>query len=342
MTPVTVLGIESSCDETSAAVVRNGTLCSNIISSQLFHSEYGGVVPELASRAHLRAILPIIRKALDDAQVSIEDVDAVAATQGPGLIGSLLVGLNTGKGIAIARDIPFLPVHHIEAHLFSPYLHDPHPEPPFLGLVVSGGHTLLILVRNVGKYELLGTTIDDAAGEAFDKVAKMLDLGYPGGPVIDARAARGNPNAVTFARPLLDSKDYRFSFSGLKTSVLYHLRDRAENGVLRLNEDEVDDICASFQRAATDVLASKVLRAAKEYDIRDIAVAGGVSANSGLKHALHTGAERIGRKVFIPDIAYSTDNAAMIAMLASLQLQQGAQGGLQSPAFARIADSMFQ
>jgi len=338
---VTVLGIESSCDETSAAIVRDGTLRSNIISSQLFHGDFGGVVPELASRAHLRSVLPIIREALNEAETTFEQLDAVAGTQGPGLIGSLLVGLNVGKGMALGLNIPFLPVHHIEAHLFSPFLQDIHPELPFLGLVVSGGHTLLIEVRDIDDYHLLGSTIDDAAGEAFDKVAKMLDLGYPGGPEIDRRAQQGNPSAITFARPLLDSGDFRFSFSGLKTSVLYHLRDRAVDGVLDLSEQDLNDVCASFQRAVTDVLVRKVMDAAAQHDIRDIAVVGGVSANSGLKSALHEAAERQHRRIYIPEIEFSTDNAAMVAMLASLKLEHGDEGTLYAPAFARIADTLF-
>lgn len=338
---MTVLGIESSCDETSAAVVRDGTLRSNVISSQLFHGEFGGVVPELASRAHLRSILPIITQAMDDAGIAFTELDAVAATQGPGLIGSLLVGLNAGKGIALSRNIPFLPIHHIEAHLFSPFLQDPQPQFPYLGLVVSGGHTLLIEVGGIGNYQLLGSTIDDAAGEAFDKVAKMLDLGYPGGPEIDRRAQRGNPSAIVFARPLLDSDDFRFSFSGLKTSVLYHLRDRAVDGVLELSEAEIDDVCASFQQAVTDVLVTKVIRAAERCDLRDIAVVGGVSANTGLQTTLRREAEARGRRVFVPEIAFSTDNAAMVAMLASMQLANGSGGTLLAPAFARIADTMF-
>ncbi len=341
LTTVTVLGIESSCDETSAAVVCDGTLLSNIISSQMFHGEYGGVVPELASRAHLRSILPIIRKALDQAETSFATLDAIAATQGPGLIGSLLVGLNTGKGMALGLNIPFLPVHHIEAHLFSPFLQDEHPELPFLGLVVSGGHTLLIEVKDIADYRLLGSTIDDAAGEAFDKVAKMLDLGYPGGPEIDRRAQLGNPEAIAFARPLLDSRDFRFSFSGLKTSVLYHLRDRAVDGILDLSDRELNDICASFQQAVSDVLVRKTMRAAAEHGIRDIAVVGGVSANSGLTSALRDAARQQQRRVFIPDIEFSTDNAAMVAMLASLKLEHGDEGTLHAPAFARIADTLF-
>jgi len=338
---VTILGIESSCDETSAAVVRDGALLSNVISSQFFHTAYGGVVPELASRAHLKAVIPVIEESLREAGLAIEDMTAVAATQGPGLIGSLLVGLNAAKGIALSCRIPFIPIHHIEAHLFSPFLHEHHPAFPYLALVVSGGHTLLVIVEDVGRYRLLGSTIDDAAGEAFDKVAKMMGLGFPGGPAIDRRAARGNPNAIAFARPLIDSGDYRFSFSGLKTSVLYYLRDRAVDGVLSMNDAEIDDVCAAFQQAAVDVLTAKALRAAEEFSLRDIALAGGVSANSGLKETLRVRATDIGRDVFIPDIVFSTDNAAMVARLAELKGLESAAPSLHAPAFARITDTLF-
>ncbi len=338
---MTILGIESSCDETSAAVVRDGVLLSNVISSQYFHSEYGGVVPELASRAHLRAVLPIIRQALRDAGLGLSALDAVAATQGPGLIGSLLVGLNTGKALAVSLDIPFFPIHHIEAHLFSTFLQDPHPGFPFLGLAVSGGHTLLVRIDGLDQYQLLGGTIDDAAGEAFDKVAKMLGLGFPGGPAIDVLATRGNPDAYPFPRPLLDTDDYRFSFSGLKTAVLYHLRRRAKDGTLTLNDDERNDICASFQSAVVDVLAGKVLRAARELGIRDIAVVGGVSANSALQRRLQDECAQHQLRVFIPDLLYSTDNAAMVARLASLKIDTNTAGTLHAPAFARIGDTLF-
>ena len=339
---MTILGIESSCDETSAAVITDDQLRSNVISSQFFHTEYGGVVPELASRAHLRAILPIVNAALRDAGADVRDLDAVAATQGPGLIGSLLVGLNFGKALASSRNIPFLPIHHIEAHLFSTFLRSPQPEFPFLGLAVSGGHTLLLRVDGIDDYMLLGGTIDDAAGEAFDKVAKMLGLGFPGGPVIDRLAARGNPKAFAFPRPLLGSDDYRFSFSGLKTSVLYLLRERVTQGVLSLGEDERNDICASFQRAIVDVLAGKTIAAAAALGIRDIAVVGGVSANSELQRRLREEAQKQDLRVFIPELIYSTDNAAMIARLAAMKFRHGHSGTLDAPAFARIGESLFR
>lgn len=319
----------------------DGELRSNVVSSQHFHVDYGGVVPELASRAHLKAILPIVREALGEADVSVRDLDAVAATQGPGLIGSLLVGLNLGKAVAVSLGIPFLPVNHIEAHLFSTFLQEPHPAFPFLALAVSGGHTLLVRIDDVGAYSLLGGTIDDAAGEAFDKVAKMLGLGFPGGPAIDRLAAEGNPDALAFPRPLLDSDDDRFSFSGLKTSVLYHLRGRARNGVLELHEHEIADICASFQRAVVDVLAGKMLRAAAREGIRDLAIVGGVSANRELQQRLRFEAEQRGLRLFVPDLLLSTDNAAMVARVAGLMLERGARGTLDAPAFARLGTTLF-
>jgi N6-L-threonylcarbamoyladenine synthase len=337
---VTILGIESSCDETSAAVLRDGVLLSNIISSQLFHTDFGGVVPELASRAHLRAIVPIIQSALDTAGVNIGEVNAVAATQGPGLIGSLLVGLNAGKAIAAARGLPFIGINHVEAHLYSAFLGEEKPDFPYLALAVSGGHTLLVIVHDTERLTLLGSTIDDAAGEAFDKVAKMLGLGFPGGPLIDALAKKGNPAAIPFPRPLLDEDGYRFSFSGLKTAVLYHLRRRAVDGVLHLSDEELRDICASFQQAVVDILVGKMLKAAAEHNIRDLAIAGGVSANSGLGETLRKRAIAAGRRVFIPPPVYSTDNAAMIALLASFRISRAEKQPV-APAFARLAGNLF-
>ena len=337
---MTILGIESSCDETSAAVISDGVLQSNIISSQYFHTSYGGVVPELASRAHLQSIVPIIRSALAEAGCSMRDVQAVAATQGPGLIGSLLVGLNTGKAIASARGIPFIPIHHIEAHMFSAFLHETPPAMPFLCLVVSGGHTLLTAVDDLDSYRILGSTIDDAAGEAFDKVAKMLGLGFPGGPHIERLGRAGNGSAIAFPRPLMDSGDFQFSFSGLKTAVLYHLRKRAAGQPVAppVTGPELADICASFQQAIVDVLVGKTCRAAEEYGLRDITLAGGVSANSALRETLVQRATSLGKRVFVPQMDFTTDNAAMVAGLAYLKLQRGARGTLSAPAFARVPD----
>jgi len=337
---VTILGIETSCDETSAAIVRDGIVRSNIVSSQYFHSLYGGVVPELASRAHLRNIVPIIEKALHEAETEMRELNVVAATQGPGLIGSLLVGLNTGKAIAMCLGLPFIPVNHIEAHLLSPFLMEQHPAFPYIGLVVSGGHTLLVLVDGLQNYRLLGSTIDDAAGEAFDKVAKMLGLGFPGGPEIDSRARHGNAKAFDFPRPLLDEQGYRFSFSGLKTSVLYMLRGRATNGVLALSPEEIDDVCASFQRSVVDVLTGKLLRAAVEFNVHAVAVTGGVSANRELAGTLRQRCEEMDLRLHIPAAIYSTDNAAMVAMLASMK-DIPSSAALHAPAFARLAGTLF-
>jgi len=341
-TVVNILGIETSCDETSAAVVSDGELLSNIISSQYFHSEYGGIVPELASRAHLRTIIPIIEQALKQAGLDYGSVTHVAATQGPGLIGSLLVGLNTAKAIALALDVPFLPVHHIEAHMYSTHLMQDHPEYPFLSLIVSGGHTLVVKVESLGNYRILGSTIDDAAGEAFDKVAKMLGLGFPGGPEIDRRAKLGNPDSVHFPRPKCGSNDPDFSFSGLKTSVLYHVRKRmreqdSENP--RLPDQVLNDICASFQRAVIDVLKEKIFRAAESQGICDIGLAGGVSANSELRATLSSEGKKRGMRIFLTHAEFTTDIAAMIALLAHMKLSAGISGNLQSPAFARIPRS---
>jgi tRNA N6-adenosine threonylcarbamoyltransferase len=337
---VNILGIESSCDETSAAVVCDGTLLSVVISSQEVHAEFGGIVPELASRAHLQSIVPIINKTLDQAGIALSDIDVCAATQGPGLIGSLLVGLHTAKGIAIARDIPFYPIHHIEAHLFSTFLEEDHPAFPFLGLVVSGGHTQIMRIDGIGDYCILGTTIDDAAGEAYDKVAKMMGLGFPGGPVVDELAKKGNPATIKFPRPAMDKNDYSFSFSGLKTSVLYFLRKHTDvqqdSGSISIPDALLNDICAGFQAAVVDVLVHKTLKAAKELDINDIAVVGGVSANSELARRMIEGASSLAKSVFIPEAIYSTDNAAMVAMLAWLKAAEKHPSELHSPAFARM------
>jgi N6-L-threonylcarbamoyladenine synthase len=335
---VVILGIESSCDETSAAIVIDGELRSCIISSQFVHTEFGGVVPELASRAHLKAIIPIIEQALCDAHIGITDLTHCAATQGPGLIGSLLVGLNTAKAIAVGLAIPFLPIHHIEAHLFSTFLQTPHPAFPFIGLVVSGGHTLLIHVQSLNEYRVIGGTIDDAAGEAFDKVAKMLGLGFPGGPAIEKAAQSGNEDRIRFPRPLLASGDFNFSFSGIKTSVLYYLRSQLKNEQ-PLTDELRNDISAGFQKAVVEVLVEKTLRAAKEFQVREIALAGGVSANRSLQEALITGSLKSNTRVFIPDKMFSTDNAAMIAMLAYLKFRSGVEGNLYASAFARVSDT---
>jgi len=314
----TILAIESSCDETSAAIFHNKELRSVIVSSQFFHTSFGGVVPELASRAHVRAIQPIVDEALRKAEIGVADIQAIAATYTPGLMGSLLVGLNYAKGLSLALDVPLIGVHHIEAHIFSALLEEAKPELPFLALVVSGGHTLLLLVKNIGQYELLGETLDDAAGEAFDKVGKMLGLGYPAGPVIDKLAKEGNPKYIKFPRAMINEAHYDFSFSGIKTSVLYWLKKQE-----KLGEDQLKDVAASFQRAVVEVLTVKTIRAAKEKRVRDIVCVGGVSANSELRTEFKTLAEKNNLRFFTPRPLFSTDNAAMIAMLGALKLERG-------------------
>lgn len=333
-----VLGIESSCDETSAAVMSDGILRSSIVSSQYFHSTYGGIVPELASRAHLRSIVPIVDEALRMASMSASAIDVCAVTEGPGLIGSLLVGLNFAKAFSITQRIPLIPINHLEAHIFSPFLVEPHPQFPFVCLVVSGGHTALLLVHAVGEYTVLGSTRDDAAGEAFDKVAKLIGLGFPGGPAIEAHAKNGNPHAIQFPRG--DAASCEFSFSGVKTSVLYFVRKQlpaapsSQYGDL-LSDSLRDDICASFQAAVVETLVAKTLFAAATHSIRDIAVVGGVSANGLLQRTLRVKAESNGNRIFIPPIEFSTDNAAMVAKAGALRLQHGGIEHRPVKAFAR-------
>ncbi len=327
-----ILGIESSCDETSAAILRGSELASVIISSQLFHSEYGGVIPELASRAHLQAIVPVVEEAMQKASVSKQELTAIAVTHTPGLLGALLVGTTFAKGLSVSLGIPIVGVHHIEAHIFSALLEEEKPELPFLALVVSGGHTLLVLVEDIGKYKILGKTLDDAAGEAFDKVGKMMGLGYPAGPVIDKRAREGNPAFVQFPRPMLHDASYDFSFSGIKTSVLYHLRDNPEQ-----LQHNLDDLAASFQQAIVEVLVAKTIRAAKEYDLRDIVCVGGVSANSQLRKDLGAAATKHHMRFLTTRPLLSTDNAAMIAMLGGLKLLNGQTDELSLAAQPRAA-----
>ena len=335
-----ILGIETSCDETSAAVLRKGSVASNVISSQLIHQQYGGVVPELASRAHQRRVVDVVQRALDDAGARPEDLDGVAATQGPGLIGALLVGLNFGKATAYALGIPFAGINHLEGHLFSNFLTDQQPSFPYLSLIVSGGHTMLVHVEDTLHFQVLGQTRDDAAGEAFDKVAKMLGIGYPGGPVIDRLSKGGDPGAVRFPRAYLRGSAYDFSFSGIKTAVLYYLRD---NGSLRpgmkaasLEAQHCADICASFQAAVIDVLVDKTIAASRELGVRDVAVAGGVSANSALRSELRERCAEEGHRVFFPPIEYCMDNGAMIAYVGWMKLQRGESSPMDMPAVANL------
>ncbi|MBS1913171.1 MAG: tRNA (adenosine(37)-N6)-threonylcarbamoyltransferase complex transferase subunit TsaD [Bacteroidetes bacterium] len=307
-----LLAIESSCDETSAAVVCDGRVASLIISSQTEHGIWGGVVPELASRAHLAAIAPVVTAALEQAHTEFSALQAVAVTTEPGLVGSLLVGLNAAKGIAVALGIPLISVHHIEAHLLSVLIDNPDMQFPYLGLVVSGGHTLLYDVKGIGRYELLAATRDDAAGEAFDKGAKLLGLGYPGGPAIDRIAADGNPQAHAFPRGFVKTSQNDFSFSGLKTSLRYFLRDNY-HGILPVGR-ELADICASYQEAIVDTLVTKTMRVAASRGLGRIAVVGGVAANSRLRASMREECERQGLEYHTVRPVHGTDNAAMIGI----------------------------
>jgi N6-L-threonylcarbamoyladenine synthase len=313
-----ILAIESSCDETSAAIIKNDTVLSNIISSQTIHEQYGGVIPELASRAHLQAISMIVEQAMKEAGQSYADLTAIAVTTQPGLAGALLVGSSFAKGLGLKLGIPVIPVHHIEGHIYSGMLEHPECTFPFIALIVSGGHTSIFLVKEFGEEIVLGNTKDDAAGEAFDKIGKMLGLGYPAGPRIDALAKEGNPKAYEFPRALMHDPNFDFSFSGLKTSVRYFLQKRFLDGIQ--DEATLRDICASVQEAIIEVLMHKLLKATNEHRIKNIIVAGGVSANSGLRSALQEAAEKKPINVYLPKLAYCMDNAAMIGFLASIKL----------------------
>lgn len=307
----TILGIESSCDETSVAVCVNGEIRSNIIATQAVHQHYGGVVPELASRAHQQNIVPAVQEALSTAKISKNELSAIAFTRGPGLLGSLLVGTSFAKGFALAKKLPLIEVNHMQAHILAHFIDSPKPSFPFLCLTVSGGHTQIVLVKNYFDMEVLGSTIDDAAGEAFDKTAKILGLPYPGGPLVDKFAQAGNPHAFIFPEPQIP--DLNFSFSGLKTSILYFINKGVQQNPNFIQE-YLEDICASVQQRIVTILLAKLTKAAKLYGISQVAIAGGVSANSGLRKALQELAEVKDWQVFIPKFEYCTDNAAMIAI----------------------------
>ena len=311
-----ILGIESSCDDTSAAVIKDGYLLSNVVASQAVHEAYGGVVPELASRAHQQNIVPVVHEALKRAGVTKEELSAVAFTRGPGLMGSLLVGVSFAKGFARSLGIPMIDVNHLTGHVLAHFIKaegedNVQPEFPFLCLLVSGGNSQIILVKAYNDMEILGQTIDDAAGEAIDKCSKVMGLGYPGGPIIDKLARQGNPKAFTFSKPHILGYDY--SFSGLKTSFLYTLRDKLQEEPDFIEKNK-QDLCASLQATVIDILMNKLRRAAKDLGIKEVAVAGGVSANSGLRDAFLDHAKRFGWKVHIPKFSFTTDNAAMVAV----------------------------
>lgn len=322
---ITILAIESSCDETAAAVVRNGrTVLSNIISSQIdLHKLYGGVVPEIASRKHIEKINQVIEEALCEADCSLDDIDAIGVTYGPGLVGALLVGVAEAKAIAYARNLPLIGVHHIEGHISANYIENKELEPPFLCLVVSGGHTHLVCVEGYGKYRILGKTKDDAAGEAFDKVARAIDLGYPGGPKIDKLAKEGNPDAIDFPRAHVGDSVYDFSFSGAKSAVLNYI-----NGCkMKQAEYNRADIAASFQKAVTDVLVDHAMAGVENYGLKKLAIAGGVASNSALRAAMRKACEERGIEFYYPSPILCTDNAAMIGAAAFYDYQNGIRSG---------------
>lgn len=326
MKDILILAIESSCDETAAAVVKNGrTVLSNIISSQIdLHTLYGGVVPEIASRKHIEKINQVVTEALETAGMALEDMDAIAVTYGPGLVGALLVGVSAAKAISFASGIPLVGVHHIEGHISANYIENPDLEPPFACLVVSGGHTHLVLVKDYGEYEILGKTRDDAAGEAFDKVARAIGLGYPGGPKIDKLSCEGNPDAIAFPRGKVGGSDYDFSFSGLKSAVLNYL-----NGCKMKNEPvNTADVAASFQKAVIDVLVDHAMHACKEYDFKKFAIAGGVASNAHLRAAMEEACRKRKIQFYHPSPILCTDNAAMIGAAAYYEYQKGVRSGL--------------
>ena len=333
-----ILGIESSCDDTSAAVIKDGYLLSNVVSSQAVHEAYGGVVPELASRAHQQNIVPVVHEALKRAGVTKEELSAVAFTRGPGLMGSLLVGVSFAKGFARSLNIPLIDVNHLNGHVLAHFIkaegeEERQPVYPFLCLLVSGGNSQIILVKAYNDMEILGQTIDDAAGEAIDKCSKVMGLGYPGGPIIDKLARQGNPKAFTFSKPHIPGLDY--SFSGLKTSFLYSLRDWLKEDPDFIEHHKVD-LAASLEATVVDILMDKLRKAAKEYKINEIAVAGGVSANNGLRNAFREHAEKYGWNIFIPKFSYTTDNAAMIAITGYFKYLDKDFCSIDLPAYSRV------
>lgn len=333
-----ILGIESSCDDTSAAVIKDGVLLSNVVSSQAVHEAYGGVVPELASRAHQQNIVPVVHEALKRAGVSKDELSAVAFTRGPGLMGSLLVGVSFAKGFARSLNIPMIDVDHLYAHVLAHFIkeegeEEKQPQYPFLCLLVSGGNSQIILVKAYNQMEVIGQTIDDAAGEAIDKCSKVMGLGYPGGPIIDRLARQGNPKAFTFNKPHIP--DYNYSFSGLKTSFLYFLRDQLKDDP-QFIENHKADLAASLEATVVDILMDKLKKAAKDLNIKEIAVAGGVSANNGLRNAFHDYARRYGWNVYIPKFSYTTDNAAMIAITGYYKYLDNDFCTIDLPAYSRV------
>ncbi|MFN8241588.1 MAG: tRNA (adenosine(37)-N6)-threonylcarbamoyltransferase complex transferase subunit TsaD [Bacteroidales bacterium] len=338
MKEVTILAIESSCDDTSAAIIRDGYLLSNLIANQEVHRSYGGVVPELASRAHQANIVPVIDQAIKRAGISPREISAVAYTRGPGLLGSLLVGTSFAKGFALSLNIPLIEVNHLQAHVLAHFIlekgkEDKIPRFPFLCLLVSGGHTQLVVVRDFDRMEQIGGTIDDAAGEAFDKCGKVMGLPYPAGPVIDKLASQGNPDAFIFSKPAVKGLD--FSFSGLKTNFLYFLRDMIKEDPDFI-EKRRNDLCASLQKTIISILITKLVKASKQTGINEVGIAGGVSANSGLRNALGREATRRNWNLFIPPFSYTTDNAAMIGITGYYKYLKGEFSSQDLPPLARF------
>ncbi len=315
-----ILAIESSCDETSAAVISNGKIRSNVVSTQFIHQQYGGVVPELASRAHQQHILPVVREALEQSNLAKKDLNAIAFTRGPGLLGSLLVGVSFAKAMALALKIPLIEVNHMQAHVLAHFIDDPRPSFPFLCLTVSGGHTQIVKVTAPLEMEIIGETLDDAVGEAFDKGAKIIGLDYPGGPLVDKLAAEGNPHAFEFPIPEIPGLD--FSFSGIKTAFLYFIQKQSSANP-SFAQERIHDLCASLQFTLIETLLRKLKKAARQTGIKEIAIAGGVSANSGLRSAILETGEKLGWNTYIPKFEYCTDNAAMIAMAAAFKYEKG-------------------
>lgn len=330
-----ILGIESSCDDTSAAVIRGNQILSNIAASQAIHNEYGGVVPELASRAHQQNIIPTVQSALLRANIQQNDIRAIGFTRGPGLLGSLLVGTSFAKSLAMSLDVPLIEVNHLQAHILAHFIEDANSVPPkfpFLCLTVSGGHTMIVLVQDYFKMKILGSTIDDAAGEAFDKIGKIFELDYPAGPIVDKLAREGNAEAFEFSKPKVQGYDY--SFSGLKTSVLYFIQKKLKENPDFVTEN-IKDLCASVQKTIVDILMSKLQKASEDYSIKEVAIAGGVSANSELRKRMLEFKEKEGWSVYIPKFEYTTDNAAMIAMVAQLKYERKEFSDLSVVASAR-------
>ena len=335
-----ILGIESSCDDTSAAVIRDEYLLSNVMASQEVHRTYGGVIPELASRAHQQNILPVVDQALKQAGVTMKDIDAIAFTRGPGLLGSLLVGTSFAKGLSISTGKPLVEVNHLQGHILSHFIKQEGkenrcPQFPFLSLLVSGGHTQIVKVTDYLNFEVIGHTIDDAVGEAFDKCSKMMGLGYPGGPIVDKLAKEGDENRFKFSKPHIQGLDY--SFSGIKTSLLYFLRDQLKENENFIEENKAD-ICASFQKHLIDILLDKLIKAVKETGIKQITIGGGVSANSGLRERIYNEGVKRGWETYIPEFKFTTDNAAMIAMSGLCKFRLGMTCPIDTAPISRAAD----